>query len=53
MLQGLRDGNNIVASLNYIRRISDSIDLVLNYNARKSKGQNLINTASVQMRAIF
>jgi len=53
MLQGLKDGNNMLWSLNYTRRISKNIDLILNYNGRKSEESRLVNIAGVQMRAIF
>ncbi|NNL91830.1 MAG: hypothetical protein HKO66_06340, partial [Saprospiraceae bacterium] len=53
MLQGLKDGQNILWQLNYTRRISSSIDMIINYNGRKSEGSRLVNTAGVQMRAIF
>jgi len=53
MLQGLRNGRNVLWRLSYIKRISNSIDLVLNYNGRKSQDSRTINTATMQMRAIF
>ena len=53
MLQGLRNGNNFLINLNYTRRISNSVDMIINYNGRKSEGAQLVNIASVQMRAIF
>jgi len=53
ILQGLRDGKNILWNLNYTRRISSSVDMIINYNGRKSEGSRLVNTAGVQMRAIF
>jgi len=53
MLQGLRDGNNLLWSLNYTKRISGNIDLILNYNGRKAGDSRLVNTAGVQMRALF
>ena len=53
MLQGLRDGRNILWNLNYTRRISESIDILVNYNGRKPSGLPAVNTLSVQMRALF
>lgn len=53
MLQGLNDGSNILLGINYTRRVSESIDMILNYNARKPADVDLINTASLQMRAVF
>ena len=50
MLQGLRNGQNILWRFSYIKRISSSIDLVLNYNGRKSRGSRTVNTATMQMR---
>ncbi len=53
MLQGLRDGRNLVWNFNYTRRLSNSIDMIINYNGRKSEDSRLVHTAGVQMRAIF
>ena len=53
MLQGLRNGQNLVWNFNYTRRISNNIDLILNYNGRKSEGSRLIHNMGMQMRAIF
>ena len=53
LLQGLRDGQNFVWNLNYTKRLSSSIDMIINYNGRKSEDTRLIHTAGVQMRAIF
>ena len=53
MLQGLKNGQNILWNLNYTRRISSSIDMIINYNGRKSEGGRLVNNAGVQMRAVF
>ncbi len=53
MLQGLRNGQNIVWRCNYTRRISSNIDLIFNYNGRKSEGSRLIHNLGMQMRALF
>ena len=53
MLQGLKNGNNLLWRLNYIHRISNNIEMLVNYMGRKSENNSAINTASVQMRAIF
>lgn len=53
ILQGLKNGQNLLWNLNYTRRISTSVDMIINYNGRKSEGSRLVNTAAVQMRAIF
>lgn len=53
ILQGLNQGNNFLASLSYVRRVSQSIDIIMDYNIRKSESRAAINTATIQMRAIF
>ena len=53
MLQGLRDGQNMLWRINYTRRIANNIDLIVNYEGRKSEDLSMVNTAGVQMRAIF
>ncbi len=53
MLQGLKDGQNYLWNINYTKRLSNNIDLIINYEGRKSEGNKLVNTAGVQMRAIF
>lgn len=53
MLQGLRNGRNLVWNFNYTKRLSNNIDLMVNYNGRKSEDSRLVHTAGVQMRAIF
>jgi hypothetical protein len=53
ILQGLKNGQNLLWNLNYTRRISSSVDMIINYNGRKSEGSRLVNNAAVQMRAVF
>lgn len=53
ILQGLKNGQNLLWNLNYTRRVSKSVDMIINYNGRKSEGSRLVNTAAVQMRAVF
>ena len=53
ILQGLRPGSNFIWLLNYTRRLSKNFDLIINYNGRKSQDTPIVNTAGVQLRAIF
>ena len=53
ILQGLRPGSNFLWLVNYTRRLSKNFDLIINYNGRKSQDTRVINTAGVQLRAIF
>ena len=53
ILQGLRPGANFLWLLNYTRRLSKNFDLIINYNGRKSQDTRIVNTAGVQLRAIF
>ncbi len=53
LLQGLTPGANFLWLLNYTRRISKNFDLIINYNGRKSQDTSVVNTAGIQLRAIF
>ncbi len=53
LLQGLRNGSNGVWNVNFTKRLSNHIDLVFNYEGRKSRDSKMINTAGMQLRAIF
>lgn len=53
LLRGLQDGNNFVWNLNIQRQISQSIQLLLNYDGRKSQESNIIHIGRVQARYIF
>lgn len=53
MLEGLKKGNNITWQLSIQRNLSNSLQLSLNYEGRKSEAAKTIHTANMQVRAIF
>lgn len=53
MLEGLRDGNNVTWGLNWQKNLSNSLQLNINYNGRKSDGLRTIHTGGMQVRAFF
>ncbi len=53
MLRDLRDGQNYLWTINYTRRVSNNIDLIFNYNGRKSQDSMTIHNAGMQLRALF
>jgi len=53
MLEGLLPGNNYVWNIQLIQNLSKSLQLNLNYNARKSEDNKIIHTGNVEVRAYF
>lgn len=53
MLEGLRDGNNFLWNLRITRRMKNNLDLVLNYEGRKTSTSRALHTARMQARATF
>jgi len=53
MLEGLHNGKNATWNLSLQRNLSNSMQLSLNYDGRKSEGVNVIHTGGVQFRAFF
>lgn len=53
MLEGLQNGNNLTWNFNLQRNLSKILQISVNYEGRKSKGVNIVNTAGVQARAFF
>lgn len=51
MLEGLKDGNNIICILGWQKKLNKSMSLVLNYQGRKSQGIQMIHTGQIQIRA--
>ena len=53
MLEGLHNGRNATWDLSVQRNLSNSMQLSLNYDGRKSEGSNVVHTGGVQFRAFF
>jgi hypothetical protein len=53
MLEGLHNGKNATWSLSLQRNLSNSVQLSLNYDGRKSEGAAIVHTGGVQFRAFF
>jgi hypothetical protein len=53
MLEGLLPGKNYLWSIDFTKRLSNSLELVLSYEARKPGEANIINTGRASIRAIL
>ncbi|MCC6186287.1 MAG: hypothetical protein IT256_03965, partial [Chitinophagaceae bacterium] len=53
MLDGLRQGNNLLWYLNWQRRLGKGIELLLEYEGRKAGSDPIVNTGRMSLRAIL
>jgi hypothetical protein len=53
MMEGLKNGNNYLWSLNFTRKMSSNIDLSFRYDGRKTGGQKTVHVANMQAKARF
>ena len=53
MLQGLMPGDNLTWEIIYQRSLSKTLMLNINYNGRYAKGNDIIHTGGIQLRAYF
>ena len=53
MLEGLLPGDNFTWSVMFQRNLTESLQLNLNYNARKPGDEKIVHTGGVQLRAFF
>lgn len=53
MLNGLRTGTNLTWTLFIQRKLSQNLQMSVNYNARKSENNKAIHNGGVQVRAFF
>lgn len=53
MLQGLQKGNNMLWNLTFQQRLSNSIQINVVYDGRKSEGFDTVHTARFEARYIF
>jgi hypothetical protein len=53
MLEGLKDGINLLWSLQYEQKMANNIQLIVNYEGRKTGEANTVHVFRMQMRATF
>jgi hypothetical protein len=53
MLGGLLPGKNYIWSADFIRKLSGSLELNIQYEGRKSETSNMVNIGRASVRAIF
>ncbi len=53
MLEGLQNGNNILWSLTWDKRLSKVLEMSLVYDGRKTGTANVVHIGRAQMRALF
>ncbi len=54
MLEGLREGTNVLWSISYERTLGENVQMEIGYNGRRTGADNpLIHTGRAQIRAIF
>jgi hypothetical protein len=53
MLGGLLPGKNYIWSVDFIRKLSGSLELNIQYEGRKSETSNMVNIGRASVRAIF
>jgi len=53
MLEGLKDGLNILWNFQYEQRMANNIQLIVNYEGRKTGAANTVHVFRMQMRATF
>lgn len=53
MLEGLQNGNNILWSLTWDKRLSKVLEMSLIYDGRKTGTANVVHIGRAQMRALF
>jgi len=53
MLDGLKNGNNILWYINWQRRVGKGIELLIEYEGRKAADQKVVNTGRMSLRAVL
>ncbi len=53
MLDGLKNGNNYLWGIKLSKRLKNNLDLIIQYDGRKTSESNVIHMAKMQARAIF
>jgi len=53
MLDGLKNGDNYLWSLKLTKRLKNNLDIIIQYDGRKTSGAKVIHMAKMQARAVF
>lgn len=53
LLEGLKTGNNFLWNLSYTKRLSKSIDMIIDYNGRKTGESRTVHVFGAQVKANF
>ena len=53
MLEGLKNGNNYIWNLRLNRRMKNNLDLIIQYDGRKTSISKIVHSAKMQARATF
>lgn len=53
MLEGLRNGNNLVWNLTFEQRLTGAVQLLLSYDGRKTGNTGVVHTGRAELRAMF
>ncbi len=53
MLEGLRNGNNLVWNLTFEQRLTGAVQLLISYDGRKTGNTGTVHTGRAELRAMF
>ena len=53
MLEGLKNGNNYLWSMRFTKRLKNNLDIILQYEGRKTSSSTTLHSAKMQARATF
>lgn len=53
MLEGLRNGNNFLWNIRFVRRLKSNLDIIVQYDGRKTGTSPVIHSAKMQAKATF
>jgi len=53
LLEGLREGNNFIWRSSFTRRLANNVDLIINYEGRKTGENRPVHTGRAQVKATF
>jgi hypothetical protein len=53
MLEGLKNGNNYLWSLQITRRMKNNLDIILQYEGRKTSISSPLHSVKMQAKAMF
>ena len=53
ILEGLKNGKNMLWNVQWYKKLNNSLQIELNYSGRKSEGNKIIHTGGMRIRAFF